>query len=146
MLYLEDEREAWLFKISGIEETEVEQALKIILEKYDDVVFREAHDIRNCRMIEHVIKLLDETLVMGKQGHWSLREHKWIKKQVQIILQNGVIKEFSNLYAFNVVIIRKKDSVGEDMNRLCINYVPLNKLTILDRYPLPNINEMLSSF
>ena len=32
------------------------------------------------------------------------------------------------------------------MDRLCINYAPLNKCTISDRYPLPNINEMLSSF
>ena len=32
------------------------------------------------------------------------------------------------------------------MDRLCINYAPLNKRTIPDRYPLLNINEMLSSF
>ncbi len=32
------------------------------------------------------------------------------------------------------------------MDRLWINYAPLNKRTISDRYPLPNINEMLSSF
>jgi len=38
MLHLEDEREARLFKITGIEETEVEKALKIILKEYDDVV------------------------------------------------------------------------------------------------------------
>src|SRR6266498_3279893 len=38
ILYLEDEREARLFEIIGIEKTEVKQALKIILEEYDDVV------------------------------------------------------------------------------------------------------------
>ena len=38
MLYLEDKREAWLFKITETEGTEVEKALKIILEEYDDVV------------------------------------------------------------------------------------------------------------
>src|SRR6266542_3599271 len=32
------------------------------------------------------------------------------------------------------------------MDRLCINYAFLNKCTIPDRYPLPNINEILSSF
>ena len=42
--------------------------------------------------------------------------------------------------------VGKKDGAGEGMNRLCINYAPLNKRTIPDRYPLPNINEMLSSF
>jgi len=62
------------------------------------------------------------------------------------MLQNGVIEESSNLYTFNVIVIGKKDGAGEEMDRLCINYAPLNKHTIPDRYPLPNINEMLSSF
>jgi len=146
MLHLEDEREARLFEITGTEGTEVEQALKIILEEYDDVVSRGAHDIGNCRTIEHAIKLMDETPVVGKQGHRSLREHEWIDEQVQIMLQNGVIEESSSLYAFNIVVVGKKDGAGEGMDRLCINYASLNKCTIPDRYPLPNINEMLSSF
>src|SRR6266498_3456429 len=62
------------------------------------------------------------------------------------MLQNGVIEESSNPYAFNIVVVGKKDGAGEGMDRLCINYAPLNKRTIPDRYPLPNINEMLSSF
>src|SRR6266545_7362359 len=45
MLHLEDEREAQLFEITGTEGTEVEQILKAILEEYDDVVSRGAHDI-----------------------------------------------------------------------------------------------------
>ena len=66
MLYLKDEREVQLFEITGIEGTEVEQALKIILEEYDNVVSWRAHDIKNCWTIEYVIKLLDKTLVMEK--------------------------------------------------------------------------------
>jgi len=62
------------------------------------------------------------------------------------MLQNEVIEESSSLYAFNVVVVGKKNGAGEDMDRLCINYAPLNKHTIPDRYPLPNINKMLSSF
>ena len=62
------------------------------------------------------------------------------------MLQNGVIKESNSLYAFNIVVVGKKDRAGEGIDRLCINYAPLNKHTIPDRYPLPNINEMLSSF
>src|SRR6266540_1321238 len=146
MLHLEDEREVRLFEITGTEGTEVEQALKIILEKFDDVVSQEAHDIGNCRTIEYAIRLLDETPVVGKQGHRSSREHEWIAKQVQIMLQNEVIEELSSPYAFNVVVIGKKDGAEEGMDRLCINYAPLNKCTIPDRYPLPNINEMLLSF
>src|SRR6266542_6772759 len=116
MLYLEDERKAQLFEITGMEGTEVEQALKMILEEFDDVVSREAHDIGNCQTIEYAIRLLDETLVVGKQGHRSLREHEWIEEQVQIMLQNGVIEESSSLYTFNVVVVGKKDGVREGMD------------------------------
>jgi len=62
------------------------------------------------------------------------------------MLQNGVIEESNNPYAFNVVVVGKKDGAGEGMDRICIKYVLFNKLTIPDRYFLPNINEMLSSF
>ncbi len=62
------------------------------------------------------------------------------------MLQNGVIEESSSPYAFNVIVVGKKDDAGEEMDRLCINYASLNKLTIPDRYLLLNINEMLSSF
>ena len=62
------------------------------------------------------------------------------------MLQNEVIEESSSPYAFNVIVIGKKDGVEEGMDRLCINYTSLNKLIIPDRYPLPNINEMLSNF
>ncbi len=82
MLYLEDEREVQLFEITETEGTEVEQALKKILEEFDDVVSRGAHDIGNCRTIEHAIRLIDEILVVEKQGHRSPREHEWIEEQV----------------------------------------------------------------
>ncbi len=59
------------------------------------------------------------------------------------MLQNG---ESSSLYAFNIIVVGKKDGAREGMDRLCINYAPLNKCIISDRYSLPNINEMLSSF
>ncbi len=80
MLHLEDEREAWLFEITGTEGTEVEQALKIILEEFDDIVSQGAHDIGNCRTIEYIIRFMDETPVVGKQGHRSPREHEWIEE------------------------------------------------------------------
>ncbi len=62
------------------------------------------------------------------------------------MFQNGVIEESSSPYAFNVVVVGKKDGAEEDMDRLYINYTSLNKHTIPDRYLLPNINKMLSSF
>ncbi len=99
-----------------MEGTEVKKALKTILEEYDDIVSREAHNIENCQTIEHAIRFLDKTLVVEKQGYRLPREYEWIEKQVQIMLQNGVIKESSSLYTFNVVVVGKKDGAGEGMD------------------------------
>ena len=62
------------------------------------------------------------------------------------MLQNEVIEESSSSYTFNVIVVGKKDETREGMDRLYINYASLNKLTIPNRYSLPNINKMLSSF
>ncbi len=62
------------------------------------------------------------------------------------MLQNGDIEESSSPYVFNIVVVRKKDRAREGIDKLCINYAFLNKLTIPDRYSLSNINKMLSSF
>ncbi len=63
MLHLKNEREVWLFEITETEETEVKQALKIILEEYDDVVSRGAHDIGNCWTIEYTISKISSLTV-----------------------------------------------------------------------------------
>ena len=45
-----------------------------------------------------------------------------------------------------MVIVGKKDEEGKGMDRLCINLVPLNKVIISDKYPLSNIEKMLTNF
>ncbi len=66
MLHLENERKVRLFEIMGTERIEVKRIFKNILEEYDDVVFQGSHDIGNYQTIEHVIRLLNETLVVEK--------------------------------------------------------------------------------
>ena len=62
------------------------------------------------------------------------------------MLKNGVIEPFTSLYAFNIVIVGKKDGVGEEINRMCINYAPLNEITEKDSGPIPIIKEYLALF
>ncbi len=71
----------------------MKRALKTILKEYDNIVFQEAHDIENYQTIEHTIRLLDE-----------------------IILQNEVIEESNNPYAFKIVVVGKKNRIEEKMN------------------------------
>ncbi len=54
------------------------------------------------------------------------------------MLENKIIKESNSLYVFNMIVIRKKNGIGEGMNKIYVNYRLLNKITISNKYPLPN--------
>src|ERR1043166_3350277 len=60
------------------------------------------------------------------------------------MLANRVIEPADNSsYATNIVVVDKK---GTEKKRIAINYAGLNRNTIPDQYPLPNIEEMLIRF
>src|ERR1043166_1931876 len=62
------------------------------------------------------------------------------------MLKNGVIEKSKSPYTANVVVVGKKDGDGEGMDRLCVNFRPLNRKTIPDRYLLPIIRELIRLF
>ncbi len=62
------------------------------------------------------------------------------------MLKNGVIESLTSPYAFNIVIVKKKDGAGKGMDRMCINYIPLNEVTEKDSGPILIIKEYLSLF
>src|SRR6266498_3672360 len=62
------------------------------------------------------------------------------------MLKNRVIEPSISPYVFNIVIVEKKDKAGKGMDRMCINYAPLNKITKKDNEPILIIKEYLSLF
>ena len=117
-----------------------------ILNEYDDIVSKGPHDIRNCKLVKHDIRLNDERSIKCKQLPRSAKENEWIKRQINKMLKNGVIESFTSLYAFNIIIVKKKDRVDEGIDRICINYASLNEVTEKDSEPIPIIKEYLLLF
>ncbi len=62
------------------------------------------------------------------------------------MLKNGVIEPSTSPYAFNIIIVRKKDGAGKGIDKMCINYASLNKVTEKDSRFIPIIKEYLSLF
>src|SRR6266545_3531530 len=104
-----------------IMDTHIKEMLDEILNKYDDVVSKGPHNIGNCKIVKHDIRLNDEKPIKCKQSPRSAKENEWIKEQIDKILKNGVIEPSTSPYAFNIIIVRKKDGAGEGMDRMCIN-------------------------
>src|SRR6266542_3585437 len=141
-------QEAKLYELIGEEviDTHVKEMLDEILNEYDDVVSKGSHDIGNCTQVKHDIRLNDERPIKRKQSPKSAKENEWIKGQIDEILKNGVIEPSTSPYVFNIVIVGKKDGAGKGMDRMCINYAPLNEVTEKDSGPIPIIKEYLALF
>lgn len=62
-----------------------------------------------------------------------------IKKQVQELLNQRVIRPSSSRCSSPIMLVPKKD----DTWRMCVDYRVLNKIMVKNRYPLPHIDEFL---
>src|SRR6266498_112564 len=141
-------QEAKLYELIDKEviDAHVKKMLDEILTEYDDVVSKGPHDIGNCKLVKHDIRLNDERLIKRKQSSRLAKENEWIKGQIDEMLKNGVIEPSTSPYAFNIVIVGKKDGASEGMDRMCINYAPLNEVTEKDSRSIPIIKEYLALF
>ena len=61
-----------------------------------------------------------------------------LKKQVQELEDSGFVRPSTSPWGAPVLFVKKKD----ETLRLCIDYRELNKVTIKNRYPLPQIDDL----
>ncbi|KAD6795610.1 hypothetical protein E3N88_06506 [Mikania micrantha] len=61
-----------------------------------------------------------------------------LMKQLQELLEKGLIRPSSSPWGAPVLFVKKKDG----SMRMCIDYRGLNKVTVKNRYPLPRIDDL----
>lgn len=71
----------------------------------------------------------------------SPREMAEVRRQVQELLEKGLIQPSTSPYASPVLFVAKKDG----SLRMCIDYRALNKVTVRNQWPLPRIDDLLDS-
>jgi hypothetical protein len=71
----------------------------------------------------------------------SKAEADLIKKEVDEMLKQGIIRYSNSPWASPVVIVPKKDGT----RRFCVDYRRINKITEKDSYPIPRINDLLDN-
>ncbi len=126
--------------------THIKKMLDEILNEYNDIVFKGSHNIENCKLVKHDIRLNDKRPIKQKQLPCLTKKNKWIKEQIDEIFKNRIIKPSTNPYTFNIMIIKKKNEASKGMNRMCINYTPLNEVTKKNSDSISIIKEYLLFF
>lgn len=122
-----------------------EARLKHILGKFKKV-FKDLPDgLPPDRGIQHTIELEEDKRKKTPFKHpyrLSPLEMAEAKKQIAELLAKGFIQPSQSPFGAPILFVQKKDG----SLRMCIDYRALNALTVKNRYPLPNIADLLDKF
>jgi hypothetical protein len=130
-------------QLSGAESPRVQKlqhlAIAELLDGFEGV-FQEPTGLPPNRSFDHRIQLIEGVLPTCvrpyRYPHYQKEE---IEKLVKEMLSTGIIRASQSPYSSPVLLVRKADGSW----RLCVDYRALNKNTIKDKYPIPNLDELL---
>jgi hypothetical protein len=105
--------------------------------EYPDIFPYDLLEIPPDRDIEFVIELKPGTTPISKRPYrMPPNELTELKIQLQDLLDKGYIRPSASPWGCPALFVKKKDN----SLRLCVDYRPLNAVTIKNKYPLPRID------
>jgi len=118
---------------------EKEPQLTQLLQAYADI-FEEPKTLPPHRSHDHRIILKEGTSPINVRPYRYPALQKDISEQtVREMMEAGVVRPSQSPYSSPIVLVKKKDGSW----RLCVDYRQLNKHTILDKFPIPVVEELL---
>ena len=112
-----------------------------IVRDYPDVFLENLPGLPLEREVEFTIDLAPGIAPISKAPYrMAPMELKELKIQLQELLDKGFIRPSVSPWGAPVLFVKKKDG----SMRLCINYRELNKGTVRNRYPLPQIDDLFN--
>lgn len=113
--------------------------LEELLIDYQDVFATSELDIGLFKGIKHSIDTGDARPIRHKMRRTPIHFQKEEEAHLRKLLDQGIIRPSQSEWAAAPVLVRKKDGGL----RWCIDYRALNKVTIKDAFPLPNIEDCI---
>ena len=113
-----------------------------VLDDYKDVFPDKLHGLPPQRLVNQKINLEPgQSPQFGPLYKMSYPKLDELKKQLQEMTNQGIIRPSQSPFIAPILFTKKKDGTM----RMCVDYKALNKLMIKNRYPLPRIEELVSS-
>ncbi|KZS03442.1 Uncharacterized protein APZ42_033822, partial [Daphnia magna] len=120
---------------------EIKSKIKLLLGKHELIFADKESDLSLVTHVKHFINIGDSAPTNQRLRRTPEALKETVKSKIEIILKNKIIRDSHSPFSVAIVMVPKKD--GE--LRLCIDYRPLNKITIKNRYPLPRIDDTVDA-
>lgn len=126
---------------------EEKSSLEHICAKYADVFHLPNDPLTVTNVYKHTIQLEDNvTPAYVKPYRLPFAQKTEVQKQINQMLKNKIIEPTNSAWSAPLLVVPKKsDNNNERKWRLVVDYRMLNKRIKDDKFPLPNITEILDS-
>lgn len=130
-----------IYAING--EVQVEEVIpedvQVRLDQFKSV-FEEPTELPPRHNCDHRIPLMPGAQPVNLRAYRHKPDLKSeIERQVQELLQSGVIQQSTSHFSSPAILVKKKDGTW----RLYVDYRALNSMTVVSKYPIPIIDELL---
>ena len=85
------------------------------------------------------MELTDYRPIACRPRRFALQEQMVIDKEVDKMLEDGVVEHSNSPFASEVVLVKKKTGDW----RVCIDFRSINAKTVVDKFPLPRVHDLL---
>lgn len=124
--------------------SEEKLSIEKLCKKYSDIFKYEDEPLTFTNQIKHQIKTTDEIPVYTKSYRYPFIHKPEIEKQINSMLEQGIIRHSNSPWSSPIWIVPKKaDASGKKKWRIVVDYRKVNEKTVDDRYPIPNISDIL---
>lgn len=118
--------------------------LTTLCTKYADVFYIDKEPLTFTNKIKHRINTTDETPIYTKSYRYPFVHRQEVKDQIAKMLSQGIIRPSESAWSSPIWVVPKKaDASGKQKWRLVIDFRKLNDKTVDDKYPIPNIADVL---
>ena len=115
-----------------------------LIAEYSDSFYLKGEKLATTYVIQHTIPTVDDVPVNAKPYRFPHALKEELYKQIQDMLANDIIEPSNSNYQSPVFLVLKgTDDKGNKRYRLVVDFRHLNDKTIKDKYPLPNILDII---
>lgn len=120
------------------------KAIRDLCYEYRDIFYCEGTPLSFTNQVKHKINLTDETPIYTKTYRYPEIHRQEVNSQISKMLNDGIIQNSTSPWSSPIWVVPKKlDASGRRKWRIVVDYRKLNQKTIDDKFPLPNISDIL---